>query len=236
MKTIALFNHRRGVGKTTLAYHLAWMMRHLGERVLAVDLDPQADLTAAFLDDDEVQALWNPSPSTIYGAVRSLIADRGHASSSPVKAIADGLSLIPGDLTLSWFEEYLALAWPKGTDRDPSTAEDALRVTTVFHRIIARATAEQSATLAILDLGPSLDALNRAALLAADAVIVPLIIDPTALRGLSALGTKLAEWRTEWTEQQRVPAASGLDLPVGAMPPLGYTVLQLSGADSSLLP
>lgn len=42
---IAFFNNKGGVGKTTLVYHLAWMYADLGIRVLAGDLDPQANLS-----------------------------------------------------------------------------------------------------------------------------------------------------------------------------------------------
>lgn len=51
MKTIAFFNNKGGVGKTTLVYHLAAMIAERGERVLAVDLDPQANLTSMFLPE-----------------------------------------------------------------------------------------------------------------------------------------------------------------------------------------
>jgi cellulose biosynthesis protein BcsQ len=50
--------NKGGVGKTTLTYHLAHMMQRMGHRVLAVDLDPQSNLTAAFLDEDDLQVLW----------------------------------------------------------------------------------------------------------------------------------------------------------------------------------
>ncbi|MDM8563863.1 ParA family protein, partial [Candidatus Marithioploca araucensis] len=46
---LTFFNNKRGVGKTSLLYHLAWMFAELDKRVVAVDLDPQANLTAAFL-------------------------------------------------------------------------------------------------------------------------------------------------------------------------------------------
>ena len=49
MKTIAFFNNKGGVGKTTLVYHLAWMYAELGFSVVAADLDPQANLSAVFL-------------------------------------------------------------------------------------------------------------------------------------------------------------------------------------------
>ena len=45
---VAFFNNKGGVGKTSLVYHLAWMYADLGLRVMAADLDPQANLTSAF--------------------------------------------------------------------------------------------------------------------------------------------------------------------------------------------
>jgi len=49
MKPTALFNHKGGVGKITLVYHIAWMMAEQGKNVLAVDLDPQSKLSSMFL-------------------------------------------------------------------------------------------------------------------------------------------------------------------------------------------
>ena len=58
MKTLAFFNNKGGVGKTTLVYHLAWMFAELGLSVLAADLDPQANLTSMFLSEDELEDIW----------------------------------------------------------------------------------------------------------------------------------------------------------------------------------
>jgi cellulose biosynthesis protein BcsQ len=55
MKTVAFFNNKGGVGKTTLVYHLAAMMAERGQTVLAVDLDPQANLTSMFLSEEELE-------------------------------------------------------------------------------------------------------------------------------------------------------------------------------------
>ena len=54
---LAFFNNKGGVGKTSLVYHMAWMYADLGRTVVAVDLDPQANLTAAFLDEERIEAL-----------------------------------------------------------------------------------------------------------------------------------------------------------------------------------
>ena len=51
---VAFFNNKGGVGKTSLVYHLAWMFADRGKRVLAVDLDPQANLSAFFIDEDKL--------------------------------------------------------------------------------------------------------------------------------------------------------------------------------------
>ena len=51
---IAFFNNKGGVGKTSLVYHLSWMYSEIGLKVLSSDLDPQANLTSAFLDDDRL--------------------------------------------------------------------------------------------------------------------------------------------------------------------------------------
>lgn len=55
---IAFFNNKGGVGKTSLVYHLAWMMAEKGLRIVAADLDPQAKLTANFLSEEELANLW----------------------------------------------------------------------------------------------------------------------------------------------------------------------------------
>lgn len=75
MITLALFNNKGGVGKTTLAYHLAHMLARVGYRVLAVDLDPQSNLTAAFLDEDSLEVLWrerDPMPSAVFASQHKL--------------------------------------------------------------------------------------------------------------------------------------------------------------------
>lgn len=55
---LTFFNHKGGVGKTSLVFHLARMLSEMGKSVVAIDLDPQANLTSAFLDEDDLEALW----------------------------------------------------------------------------------------------------------------------------------------------------------------------------------
>jgi hypothetical protein len=91
--TIALFNNKGGVGKTTLAYHLAHMLSRQGLTVLAADLDPQSNLTAMCLDETELEVLWDaPSDLIANGTVPAQLYGTGRTS--PRQSIADAVSPI----------------------------------------------------------------------------------------------------------------------------------------------
>jgi chromosome partitioning protein len=225
--TIVFFNNKGGVGKTTLTYHLAHMLARLGYRVLAADFDPQANLTSAFLDEEQLEDIWEPAygQNTVLSAVAPILQGTGDINIVPPIAIADRLWLLPGHLGLSRFEDMLSDAWPNS--RNGQIA--ALRQTTAFHRLIRGVADEVHADATLVDVGPNLGALNRSAILAADLIIVPLAADLFSLQGLRNLGPTVREWRRIWgsilTEVQN---AGGADfaLPPGTMQPAGYVVLQ----------
>jgi cellulose biosynthesis protein BcsQ len=84
------------------------------------------------------------------------------------------------------------------------------------------------AEVILMDLGPNLGALNRAALIAADYIAVPLAPDLFSLQGLRNLGPTLRRWRKEWQERLVKNPVGDLKLPTGRMHPVGYIVLQHS--------
>ena len=53
---LTFFNNKGGVGKTSLSYHLAWMLSDIGYQVLACDLDPQANLTSMFINEKRLRS------------------------------------------------------------------------------------------------------------------------------------------------------------------------------------
>lgn len=132
-----------------------------------------------------------------------------------------GIGLLAGDLALSGFEDDLSQQWPLCLDAKAR----AFRVIGAFHQILSRAAQMRRADIVLVDVGPNLGVINRAALIAADYVAIPLAPDLFSLKGLQNLGPRLREWRTGWTERlkKRPP---NLDLPDGLMAPLGYVVLQ----------
>jgi chromosome partitioning protein len=220
---LAFFNNKGGVGKTMLAYHVAWMLNELGKAVVVLDLDPQANLTASFLDDERVEQLWTgPKRRTVYGALAPLLEGEGGISDPHIEEIAPNLNLVPGDLLLSGAEQELSLAWPNSGDRQAR----AFRVMTAFATIAQRAAEQTYAEIVLVDVGPNLGAINRAAMVASDHVVVPLRPDLYSLQGLRNLGPTLDEWRQGWLDRyQRAPKAYP-PLPAGEMRPRGYVVLQ----------
>ena len=223
---VAFFNNKGGVGKTSLVYHVAWMFSDLGTRVLAADLDPQANLTAAFLDEDALEGLFESDGAlaTIYGCVEPLVKGTGDVARPTSLAIADNLALLPGDLRLSSFEDELSSQWPASL----SGNERAFRVLSAFWRIIQNEARELGSELILVDLGPNLGAINRAALISADHVVVPLSTDLYSLQGLRNLGPTFRKWRKEWKDRLERKPAMDIELPAGLMEPLGYIVLRHS--------
>ncbi|MDD9802993.1 MAG: AAA family ATPase [Deltaproteobacteria bacterium] len=225
MKTIAFFNNKGGVGKTSLVYHLAWMLSELDCRILAADLDPQANLSGMFLSERRLEELWEDNTAeTIERSISPLFEGTGDIIESPCpEKIDERIGLLVGDLALSKREDELSSTWPKCLDRDAR----AFRVTTAFARLISRAGKEFQADLALVDVGPNLGAINRAAMIASDYVVIPLAPDLFSLQGLRNVGPTLIEWRGAWQERTaKKPSDLNLDLPLGGMNPLGYIIMR----------
>jgi cellulose biosynthesis protein BcsQ len=224
---ITFFNNKGGVGKTSLVYHLAWMLSEMGHRVIACDLDPQSNLTAAFLDEEQLEALWNGDivdlGSTIFRCIEPL-TKVGDIRRPALQKITSTLALIPGDLALSGFEDELSTYWPRALGG--SELYRPFRLLTAFWTVMQWAAQDFAATHIVADVGPNLGAINRSALIATDYVVVPLGADLFSLQGLRNLGPTLKGWRAEWRKRRDNWPNPEFPLPSGAMRPIGYVVQQ----------
>ena len=224
---LTFFNNKGGVGKTSLVYHLAWTLSQTGHRVLACDLDPQANLSAAFLDEEGLEALWEgdvgEAGRTIFECVRPL-QEVGDLLPPSLQEITPTLHLIPGDLALSGFEDALSGEWPNALGS--SNLYRPFRILTSFWTVMQTGAEEADATVVLADVGPNLGAINRSALIATDHVIVPLGANLFSLQGLRNLGPTLGHWRTEWGKRLDNWPSPAFLLPAGDMQPLGYIVQQ----------
>lgn len=197
---LTFFNNKGGVGKTSLVYHLAWMFASLRKRVVAVDLDPQANLTAAFLDEEEIATLWNSSnkSATIYRSIQP-ITNVGDIAEPELQEIANDLYLLPGDVDLSKFEEALSNEWP--ISLSDHKLYRPMRILSSFWQVIQMASRKISADIVLVDVGPNMGAINRSALIATDYAIIPLGADLFSVQSLKNLGPVLANWKTSWQKR-----------------------------------
>lgn len=225
-QVLTFFNNKGGVGKTTLVYHIAHMFALMNVRVLVVDCDPQANLSAAFLKDEDIQKLWDDAENvqTIYRAVKPMIR-RGDYVLPKLQYVAQELYLVAGDLGLSSFEDQLSEQWSKANDDNMNTYGRAFDVLTAFWRCAQESAEKCQADIIIFDIGPNLGAINRSVLLGTDNIIVPLGADLFSLRGLQNIGPALQDWKQSWKTRSSKKFDDYL-LPKGKMDVLGYVAMQ----------
>ena len=229
---LTFFNNKGGVGKTSMIYHLAWMFASLRKRVVIFDLDPQSNLTAAFLNEDEIEEIWNRQNqgSTIYNCVKPL-AGVGDIAEPVLQNITTDLYLLPGDIRLSDYESTLSEAWPRSMD--DSSLYRPMRILSSFWQVMRMAANQVQAEIILVDIGPDLGAINRSVLVATDYVAIPMGTDLFSLQGLKNLGPILKRWKNlwsrrldNWKENEEASSHTDFQLPQGKMEPIGYLCQQ----------
>ena len=195
---IALYNHKGGVGKTTLTVNIAYALAALGKRVLLVDSDPQCNLTSYLVESDVVDSWLDTSDSangeTIWSALRPLVQGTG-----PLKVIdpferAEKLYLLPGDVRLSDYEQDLSQMWTECVQRK-------IRGFTGLYALsdlVSRISAKKKIDIVFYDVGPNIGPLNRAIILDCDYFIVPAACDHFSVRALKTLGRSISGWIEDW--------------------------------------
>jgi cellulose biosynthesis protein BcsQ len=222
-KRIALFNHKGGVGKTTLTINVADALADLGKRVLIVDADPQCNITAFYLAEKDLDELLGESADgdaegqTIWSAVKPVSRGKGApAAISPVE-VRDRVFLAPGDVLLSEYEEELPAGWTDSFARK----ERGYDLTCALSDAIDTLAAEVKADVILCDVGPNVGALNRVVILDCDFFITPVAADLFSLRALTTVGRSIAKWVSDW-KTVRSLAANKSRLLAGEPRYLGY--------------
>lgn len=199
MKKVALFNHKGGVGKTTLTVNIADALVDRGKKVLLVDADPQCNLTSFYLEETILEDMLgesgeNGKGETLWSAVKPVVDGRGGVASIPEIDLGDGLFLLPGDVLLSDYEEVLPEAWTECFARRTRGYD----ITTALAQVANKAAQNVKADICFYDVGPNVGALNRAILLDCDYFVTPVAADLFSLRALSTVGRAMAKWIKDW--------------------------------------
>jgi chromosome partitioning protein len=160
-RVVAVANQKGGVGKTTTAINLATSLALSGRRVLLIDVDPQSNLTSGL----GAKAQRGPAGT----AYEALLTD-GAAESFLLSTPVENLLLLPADRNLTGAEIELV-----------TVPERELRLKRVVDALRPRF------DHVFIDCPPSLGLLTLNALVAADAVLIPLHCEYFALEGLADL-------------------------------------------------
>lgn len=220
MKTIAIFNNKGGVGKTTLTYHTACALAELGHRTLLVDLDPQSNLTLFGQSVDDLYNVWlaeDPFVDDFARARRTTKPDDfAELLGSPrsvhflFKPTEDGtaeleqiarpveinrqLDLVPGRLTLHMYENKIAARWSEAYQGDAL----AIRTITQIRTLCSQYADARGYEFILFDTSPSLGILNKVIISTADAFLVPCMPDMFSLYGIRNIGSALTVWKREF--------------------------------------
>ncbi len=196
---VALFNHKGGVGKTTLTINIAAALAGMGKNVLLVDSDPQCNLTSYFFEDSVVDSLLDESDSqngrTLWTALKPIVdAEGDFRFVEPFETAIDNLWLLPGDIRLAEYELSLHEFWQDSLMRRMKGFRGANSLSAITNRCAQKV----KANYVFYDTGPNIGPLNRAILLDCDYFIIPAACDLFSVRALKSLGHTMVQWIHDW--------------------------------------
>lgn len=214
MKSIAFFNNKGGVGKTTLLCNVAsYLALERGLKILVVDADPQCNATQLLLEEESVIELYESNSSfTIHSVIHPLSIGKGYSKDLIPMHIEDyGVDLIPGDPRLALKEDLLSKDWQDAVGGEIR----GLRTSLLFNELLARC---NDYDYVFFDVGPSLGSINRAVLLACEYFVSPMSIDIFSLKAIENITTALIEWKKKLENGlSQVDADLHDDIPAGAV-------------------
>lgn len=195
---ISIFNHKGGVGKTTLTFNIASALAVMGYKVMLVDSDPQGNLTSYFVEDSVVDELLDSSDSTKGNTIWSALKPIAEAS-GPVRIIKplemrNNMILVPGDIRLAEFEQELPTLWGDCFQSKAKGYKGIAALSTLVNELAYK----HNVDFVFYDSGPNIGMLNKIILLDSDYYIVPAACDIFSLRAIKTLGHTLYDWIKTW--------------------------------------
>jgi len=198
MKSIAMFNNKGGVSKTTTSFNLGWILAERGHRVLLVDADPQCNLTGmvmGFNSHADLEEFYTADPTRNLKAALRPAFESQPVPLAPVDCVEvdgrEGLFLLPGHVGLAEYEVQMGLA------QELSGSIQALQNLPGSIRKLYELTAAQlDVEYVILDLSPGLGAINQNIVMTADYLIIPTTPDVFSVMALDSLSRVLPRWHS----------------------------------------
>lgn len=199
-KLIALYNHKGGVSKTTTTFNLGWALANLGLRVGIADLDPQCNLTAMVLGlshfEDFSDFYERKKNDDIYQKIEPILITGQDTKIEPVRPCAtdnDHLFLIAGHPNIADIDKALIL----GLMSDSANVSFATQFVGALNHILRESARRESLDIVLIDMSPSVDAMNRILLMSSDYFIIPTSPDFFCYQIIQSLPQKILKWERE---------------------------------------
>jgi cellulose biosynthesis protein BcsQ len=203
VQKIALFNHKGGVGKTTTTFNLGWMLAEKGKRVILVDADPQCNLTGMALkeeteeDEARIEGIYQNSSN-----IKTGLAPAFESQPRAIQAVdcipiegQEGLFLLPGHVGFAEYEVTLGIA------QELSGSIHALKnLPGAISDLLEKTANKFNADYILIDMSPSLGAINQNLLMISDFFLVPTTADFFSVMAIDSLARILPKW-CDWAKK-----------------------------------
>jgi len=197
-KRIAFFNHKGGVSKTTSVYNLGWMLAK-DSRVLLVDSDPQCNLSSLILGEDFERYYLedHTREQNLKDGVRAAFEGKP----SPIQPVtcatpnqAPNLYLLAGHANLSEYDA--ALTFAQTSNNAITTLQN---LPGAFSELVRLTEERYGIDYTLIDMNPSLSAINQNFFITSHSFIVPTNPDPFSLMAIGTLQNVLPRW-ANWAQ------------------------------------
>ena len=203
-KQIALFNHKGGVGKTTMTFNLGWMLAEKGKKVIIVDCDPQCNLTGMVLGFKDAKRFDSMYESDGVTNIREGLAPAFESRPALIEAVDCApikgqlnMRLLPGHIGLAEYEVTLGVA-----QQLSGSLVTLQNLPGALHYLFAKTADKYNADFVLVDMSPSLGPINQNLLMTSDYFIVPMFPDYFSAMATESLASILPKW-SMWAKQSK---------------------------------
>ncbi len=218
---IAFFNHKGGVGKTTSLFNLGAKLAQKGKTVLMIDADTQCNLTLQILGESGYETHYEQTPKH---NIKSYLAPAFDSqpilitAGDCISATIPNLFVMPGSLDLSGNDTQLSMSFNLS-----SFLTSMQNLPGSFDYLIQKTAEKYNADFVLIDLNPSLSAINQDLLISSDYFIIPTSTDYFSVQSIRSLATKLPEWENWAKKARQLFKESFYPLPLNTPKFLGFT-------------
>lgn len=230
IKKIAIFNHKGGVSKTTTTFNLGWMLARKGKKVLLVDADSQCNLTLYSVGQQNYERHFEKGETN---NIKDALEPAFTAKPKLIEKVDcinvrrnPNLFLLPGHLDLTEYEVSLGVSFQL------SNALGTLKnLPGAFNYLINKTAKYYDVEYVLIDMNPSLSAINQDLFVSSDYFIVPTSPDLFSYMAVKSLSRILPTWE-KWAKSAR-PIFADAEYPLPNNTPkfLGYTINDFNLSD-----